>query len=284
MHWEESDIGAGGIRLHVYRSGHGSTPLVLAHGLGDSGRCFDRLASRLADAYDIVSYDARNHGLSDDGPSSQENSVNDLIAVVETLGLDRPLALGHSMGAQTVALAVGERPDLFRAAVLEDPPWGLELPPAPPSLADVSKEQLEALEAIFAAWRERQRTQTYDSLMAEGRQSHPLWTEEDLSGWATSTLQFRQPDPTDPGLPAATVPPWEPIAERITIPALLVCGEPELGAIVKPAVADGARALCPTLEVARFSAGHDIRRASFEPFFDTVSRFLAAHAHGPASR
>ena len=47
--------------------------------------------------------------------------ADDLVGIIEALGLEQPYAIGHSMGAGTVASALVTRPELIRAAVLEDP-------------------------------------------------------------------------------------------------------------------------------------------------------------------
>ncbi len=70
MGWTEGYLSADNVRLHYWRRGSGP-PLLLAHGFGDSGECWTRVAEALEDDYDIVAYDARYHGLSDapaDGP------------------------------------------------------------------------------------------------------------------------------------------------------------------------------------------------------------------------
>ena len=61
----ESDVKANGIKLHVYRTNINEQPLLFAHGRSDNGLCFWPLAKQFADEYEIILYDARNHGLSD---------------------------------------------------------------------------------------------------------------------------------------------------------------------------------------------------------------------------
>lgn len=277
MAWAESDLDVGGVRLHVYRTGRGTTPLVLAHGMTDNGRCFDRLVAELADHYDIVAYDARNHGRSDTADTSTSTLADDLVVLVRTLGLDRPFALGHSMGAATVAVAASNHPHLFRAIVLEDPPWGdMFVPKGEPD--EATKANQEAMKAAFEAMRERQRTQTFESVLAEGRAMSPTWHDDEFPAWVEAKLQFRMPDLSRSGGALAQFPAWRPIAEALRVPTLLVIGNPAKGCIVSPDLAAEAREACPTLEVAAFDAGHNVRREDFSAFVDTVSAFLAAHA------
>ena len=160
MGWQEGDLDIDGARFHYYRRGRGS-PLVLAHGAGDSGDCWTRVAAALEDSYDVIAYDARYHGLSDATPGPGGGA--DLIAVVEKLGLERPALMGHSMGAGSVIRACAARPEMFRRAVLEDPGLRLAVPggvtPAPArNPTDYS-------------------TMTAAEIEAEGRSRSPMWDE-----------------------------------------------------------------------------------------------------------
>lgn len=122
--WSTGTVRANGIDVHYYRAGtRDGPPLVMAHGYTDDGRCWEPLAADLADEYDLVMYDARGHGRSAAPETGYgiEDRVADLVGVVEALGLEEPILLGHSMGGSTVAWAAATHPDLARAAILEDP-------------------------------------------------------------------------------------------------------------------------------------------------------------------
>jgi N-formylmaleamate deformylase len=128
--WREGDARIDDAAIHYYRRGNGP-PVVLAHGALDDGRCWTRVAEALESEYELIAYDARFHGKSD-GMTSRSGTepgrgmrrgADDLVGVIEALGLDHPYAIGHSMGAGTVASALAARPELIRAAVLEDPAW-----------------------------------------------------------------------------------------------------------------------------------------------------------------
>ena len=123
---------ADGFSLRWFRSGGAASggaealpPLLLVHGFTDNALYYTRTAEALAQRWDVVAYDARGHGASDRAGErfDDEVRVNDLVCVVESLGLDRPAMIGHSMGAATIALALAAHPGVARAAVLEDPAW-----------------------------------------------------------------------------------------------------------------------------------------------------------------
>jgi pimeloyl-ACP methyl ester carboxylesterase len=89
----------------VRDSGGEGKPVMLIHGLGFGQLSWDRVAPRLsAEGLRVVSYDLRGHGGSDvAGDYSPAAFDEDLAAVLEELGLEKPVLVGHSLGA-TAAL------------------------------------------------------------------------------------------------------------------------------------------------------------------------------------
>ena len=70
-------VTANGIRLHYERTGGFSArakkpPIILLHGITDSGACWPRLQAALAPDYDLIMPDARLHGLSDAAAGEQQ--------------------------------------------------------------------------------------------------------------------------------------------------------------------------------------------------------------------
>jgi hypothetical protein len=57
--WQSGDVETNGIRLHYTRTGGLAPPLVLAHGVTDSGLCWTPIAEALAADYDVIMVDAR---------------------------------------------------------------------------------------------------------------------------------------------------------------------------------------------------------------------------------
>lgn len=94
--------------------------VVLVHGIGVSGRYFAPLERELADRALVVVPDLPGFGGSPPGPVPL--TIGDHADVVATLvghlGLDRPVLLGHSMGAQVVTEVAARRPDLVGGLVL----------------------------------------------------------------------------------------------------------------------------------------------------------------------
>lgn len=120
--WTADTVHVNGVDLQYYRRGTGP-PLVLAHGAYDSGLRWLPLAEELAGEWELVAYDARGHGYSDasDEGYAIDDRLDDLWGLIDTLDLDEPVLMGHSMGANTVAWAAARDPETPRAVVLSEP-------------------------------------------------------------------------------------------------------------------------------------------------------------------
>src|SRR4029078_9452898 len=66
--WTQFDFARDGVSLHCWKKGKGA-PLVLLHGITDSGPCWGRVADNLAVSYTVYALDQRAHGKSDAPPS-----------------------------------------------------------------------------------------------------------------------------------------------------------------------------------------------------------------------
>ena len=120
-----------GASVAVHRLGGSGPPLVLAHATGFHGQVWRPLAERLAPAFHCVAPDARGHGDSPvaTGELRWSDFGSDLRAVVDGLGLTRPLGFGHSSGATSLLLAEQARPGTFAALVCFEPVIVVAEPP-----------------------------------------------------------------------------------------------------------------------------------------------------------
>jgi 3-oxoadipate enol-lactonase len=107
--------------LAVRRRGTGE-PLVLLHPLALAGRVFDPLAERLADRFDVLAPDARGHGASgwDGGAFTVADLADDVIALLDGLGLARVHLLGMSMGGSVAVDVAARYPDRITSLFLAD--------------------------------------------------------------------------------------------------------------------------------------------------------------------
>ncbi|MBM7090872.1 alpha/beta hydrolase [Streptomyces sp. S12] len=120
MSWSEHTVVRDGVRLGCRDWGGPGEPLVLLHGLAGHAGEWDALARRLSSRYRAVSVDQRGHGASERHPVdvSRAAYVADVVAVVDQLGLRRPVLVGQSLGGHTAMLTAAAHPGLVRALVL----------------------------------------------------------------------------------------------------------------------------------------------------------------------
>ena len=122
---ERRIVVAPGVELHVeVRIGDKSAvPFVLVHGLASNARLWDGVAEHLhAAGHTVVVIDQRGHGLSDtpDAGYDLDTAVADLLTLIETLELDRPVLAGQSWGGNVVLELGWRRPDAVRGIACVD--------------------------------------------------------------------------------------------------------------------------------------------------------------------
>lgn len=233
--WAENTIVANSLRQHYYRTGGNKPPLILLHGFSENALCWASLARSFENEYDLITLDARGHGLSG-GPEngySPEILVEDIAAFIHALGLtQKPYLLGHSNGALYAAGVAARYPLLVRGVVLEDPPWG-DPRPTPPAAAP-GAEPWPGYNAWFQAWKDWHialRTMTPDERIASAQQSRFLppgsnnWPREELLAHLESQAQFNL-DVLNYTPPVPSLTPWRETVERIECPILLLTADP----------------------------------------------------------
>ena len=114
---EHTFLDTRGFRTHVAQAGNGP-PLVLLHGWPEFWATWEPMFARLGDRYRLIAPDFRGFGESGNpnpGPSDQANGdilADDIVAVLDALGLARAGFVGHDVGTtvmQSLALRYPER-------------------------------------------------------------------------------------------------------------------------------------------------------------------------------
>lgn len=111
------------VALHYRLSGPEKAPaLVFSNSLGTDFRIWDEVEAALSDRYRILCYDKRGHGLSDgpEGGWGMQDSVHDLAALMDNLGLKSAAVCGLSVGGLIAQGLAAERPDLVKLLILSD--------------------------------------------------------------------------------------------------------------------------------------------------------------------
>jgi 3-oxoadipate enol-lactonase len=162
---------ANGIAQYYERRGAGP-PLILIHALGVDHRMWEQQYPALDAACTTFVYDVRGHGQSDipSGPYSLSDFAEDLVGLMDALGLDQAHLAGLSMGGMIAQQFAITRPDRIRSLVL----------------ADTTSEYNQEIRRQFA---ERAR-------IAEERGMAPL-VEATMARWFTEEFRSAHPDIID---------------------------------------------------------------------------------------
>jgi len=261
---ERRDVeGAGRVRLAVDVL-DGTKPLgfLLVHGLASNARLWDGVARSLAaSGYPSAAVDLRGHGRSDkpDDGYDYATMCADLVAVMESFGVGRIVAVGQSFGGNLVLELAARAPGLLAGVACVDG-----------GMLDLAG-RFERFEDAVAVLSPPQIAGTPASEMeAMMRSMHPDWPEEGIAG-SMANFEVR---------PDGTVAPWltlerhlailrtmwgsrpRDLYARISVPVLFMPadspGTPEWTAEKRAAV-DLALAALPDATVRWFSpADHDV--------------------------
>jgi pimeloyl-ACP methyl ester carboxylesterase len=130
-------VHARGLRFHVAEAGAGE-PLVLLHGWPQNWWAWRRVVPLLAPHARLVMPDLRGFGWSDApaGRYDKQSMADDVLVVLDSLGLQRVRIVGHDWGGWIAFLACMTAPERFERALMLgiSPPFGR---PSPRMLLDL---------------------------------------------------------------------------------------------------------------------------------------------------
>jgi pimeloyl-ACP methyl ester carboxylesterase len=221
-----------GVRLAGEQAGTGP-PIVLLHGLTATrryvvmgSRALERAGKR------VVAYDARGHGRStaapDPGAYGYEHLALDLEAVLDTLGVERAVLAGASMGAHTAIRFALRHPERVAGLGLITPSFDPDLRITPTTFAEwvalargLREGGVEGFVDAYdfsevpAQWRDtvekvvRQRLAAHEHLGAVAAalevvpRSRPFEDIGELAGIQVPAVVIASRDEADPGHPLA---------------------------------------------------------------------------------
>jgi pimeloyl-ACP methyl ester carboxylesterase/quercetin dioxygenase-like cupin family protein len=116
----EQRVAIDSLEIHVESVGEG-VPVVLIHGLGLSGAIWNRVRDSLGPGYRLVMIDLRGAGGTHElvqKELSLEQWATDLGALLAALEIERPVLVGHSLGASIALKYALEQPGDVGALVL----------------------------------------------------------------------------------------------------------------------------------------------------------------------
>jgi pimeloyl-ACP methyl ester carboxylesterase len=96
--------------------------ILCIHGITANCRCWDVIADALSPSHTVLAMDLRGRGLSG-APStgySMEHHSRDILAVLDDLGLERVVLMGHSLGAFISLIFGAKHPERVDRIILVD--------------------------------------------------------------------------------------------------------------------------------------------------------------------
>ncbi len=253
-----------GVRINYYRTGGQKPPLVMLHDLGDNALWWNRIPLLLEVEYDVVLLDLRGHGSSglDERGAHPELLAQDALDVSESLGLKRPVLIGHGLGAEAAALAAALDPTAVRGLVLEDPPW----------LLPAGADGRAALSEDLKAWLKALKEMPLEEIIAAGKRRYPAWHESEFFQWAKARQQFKSAvldNLTQSGHP------WQEILSRLSCPGLLFYGDSEAGSLIDTHTAAMIAKLWKKVRLVHVpGAGNQIHRERYDLYVKELAAFL----------
>lgn len=259
---------AGGVRIRTAAWPSDGYPAVLVHGVSSGWQTWLPPLPYLWPALSATALDLRGHGDSDK-PESEYTLAHyaaDVWTVIGKLRLKRPpILIGHSLGGAVVRRIAAEHADALAAVVIEDSAlWHRSrMPPEQAML--MGQERLAAarrpFEEMVQAELDRDPTLSYRGAMEKATR-----VRNTADGVFVGIGE---------GVALAEGEEYETLLPRLTCPALLVRGIPELGAVVSDEDATAMAHLAPHLFVVQVAGvGHGIHGEKPAEFSAAVLAFL----------
>jgi pimeloyl-ACP methyl ester carboxylesterase len=129
--FERLDVAVAGGALATFRLSKGepgAAPVLAIHGITGTSRAWLPVARALDTRASLVAVDLRGRGRSNQLPAPYGMAAHaaDALAVLDRLGIERAVVVGHSLGAYITARLAADHPERIAAVVLVD--GGLTIP------------------------------------------------------------------------------------------------------------------------------------------------------------
>ena len=114
-------------------------PIVLLHGLTQSGAAWDAVAGELCRRRSVIAWDARGHGASDWSPDAAyagDAHFSDVAQALDSLGIERCILAGFSMGGGVAILCAGALPEQVARLIVIDAYPDPEMSPGSRQIAE----------------------------------------------------------------------------------------------------------------------------------------------------
>ena len=183
---------AGGLRMHVAEAGEGD-PLVMLHGWPQHWYMWRNQIPELAKRYRVICPDLRGFGWSDAPPTGyeKENLAQDVLALLDAMGLRRVKLAGHDWGGWCGFLICMQQPSRIERflALNIPPPWGR---PTPRALLSIWRFWYMWVTATpLGRWALRERSAFLGRAIRNNSVHPERFADEDVAEYSR---QFREPE------------------------------------------------------------------------------------------
>jgi pimeloyl-ACP methyl ester carboxylesterase len=132
--------------LHIEDGGASGMPILFLHGFGGSTTQWKDQLEYFKGQHRVIAFDFRGHGQSDlpsDSSYAIESIAQDLEAVVDKLGVDKFVLVGHSMGGSIATAYTTKHPDRVAGLVLVSTPGKTPKEQSQPIIASLKTEKYQ---------------------------------------------------------------------------------------------------------------------------------------------
>ncbi len=113
--------------LHYWVGGQAAAPLVVfTHGATIDHHEWDATLPLVGEHFRVLAWDVRGHGLSRPATFALREAENDLLALLDQLGVERAIFVGHSMGGNLHQELVFHHPNRVKAMIFLDCTWNFQ--------------------------------------------------------------------------------------------------------------------------------------------------------------
>jgi pimeloyl-ACP methyl ester carboxylesterase len=266
-----------GVRLHVEETGQGF-PVLFLHEFAGDHRSWEPQVRALSRRYRCITYAARGYPPSDvpgdPAAYSQARAVDDAIAVLDALDVERAHVVGLSMGG-FATLHLGLRhPDRARSLVVAACGYG-----AQPDRRDAFRKESNLIAGAFADEGAAEVAKRYSVGPARVQ-----FQNKDPRGWAEFATQLGEHSSEGSALTMRGVQAARPSLydlrdelERLTVPTLIVAGDEDEGVLepslmLKRTIPSAGLAVLP-------KTGHTCNLEEPDLFNRLLERFFADAEH-----
>ena len=258
----ETSLTVDNLTLNLAEGPKNGPLLVLLHGFTNRWQVFGPVLPLLTEKWHVVTFDFSGHGRSDHSPQgyTADRFFRDGAAVLNSLGAEPAILLGHSMGGSIALHLAQEYPQKVRAVVTGDTSLNLAM-------------HIEVMNSrrnvkLFGL-RRKLAGRPFDELLRRGLLPEAA---EEMSQLDPAVMDYHAEGRVQ-GFFADV---GDVDFDKIRCPLLLTQANPEKGGLLQDAEIPAVLAAHPEFQFMRFDLGHDleIEKGLESPFWQAALEFL----------